>query len=307
MSNSSSPSSFVPSVPSENARRALSSLSALAVGDAFGSQFFVPDNRSRHSARELPPGVWEWTDDTEMAASVYQEVVRHGEVDADRLAASFADHHDFDRGYGPATGRMLRLVREGADHRDLAAGLFDGSGSWGNGAAMRVAPLGAFFADDTVATAEWAAVSARITHTHPEAVDGAVAVAVAAALVARGEAGAPGTFLGRVVDHLPEGALREGVRAARSLLIVPEPVGAAHRLGNGSRVRALDTVPFALWVAAKHLRGTLESALWAAVTPGGDMDTVAAIVGGVLGAGPAGAVDPEWGGRTEALPGWALD
>lgn len=307
MSTPSSPSSSLPSIPSENARRALSSLSALAVGDAFGSQFFVPDNRSRHGARELPPGVWEWTDDTEMAASVYREVVRHGEVDAGRLAASFADRHDFDRGYGPATGRMLRLVREGADHRELASGLFDGSGSWGNGAAMRVAPLGAFFSDNTVAVAEQAAVSARTTHTHPEAVDGAVAVAVAAALVARGETEAPGAFLGRVVDHLPEGALQEGVRAARALLIVPEPIGAARQLGNGARVRALDTVPFALWVAAKHLRGTLASALWTAVTPGGDMDTVAAIVGGVLGAGPAGKVDPEWGGRTEALPGWALD
>lgn len=83
-------------------------------------------------------------------------------------------------------------------------------------------------------------------------------------------------------------------------------MGAAHRLGNGSRVRALDTVPFALWVVAKHLRGSLASALWAAVAPGGDMDTVAAIVGGVLGSGAAGAVAPEWAGRTEALPGWAL-
>ncbi|MFL1432588.1 MULTISPECIES: ADP-ribosylglycohydrolase family protein [unclassified Nocardiopsis] len=293
--------------PSERARRALSSLSALAVGDAFGSCFFVPDNRFHHRARELPPGVWSWTDDTEMAASVYREVVRHGEVDADRLAGAFADRHDFDRGYGPATGRLLRLVREGADHRELAAGLFDGAGSWGNGAAMRVAPLGAFFADDPEAAAGWAAVSARVTHTHPEAVDGAIAVAVAAALVARGEAGAPGTFLDRVAEQVPEGALRAGVNAARALLIVPEPVGAAHRLGNGSRVRALDTVPFALWVVAKHLRGTLESALWAAVAPGGDMDTVAAIVGGVLGAGPAGTVEARWGGRVEALPGWALD
>ncbi|MGW9350961.1 ADP-ribosylglycohydrolase family protein [Nocardiopsis flavescens] len=295
-----------PDPASAAGRRALSSLSALAVGDAFGSQFFVPDNRFRHRARELPPGPWEWTDDTEMAASVYREVVLHADVDPDRLAASFAAHHDFDRGYGPSTGRLLRLVREGADHRGAAAELFDGAGSWGNGAAMRVAPLGAFFADDMAAVTRLAAVSARVTHVHPEAVDGAVAVAVAAALVARGGAVAPGTFLQEVAAQLPPGALSDGLRAARALLIVPEPVGAAHRLGNGSRVRALDTVPFALWVVAKHLRGSLESALWAAVAPGGDMDTVAAIVGGILGSGSAGAVDPEWAGRTEALPGWAL-
>ncbi|MDE3722012.1 ADP-ribosylglycohydrolase family protein [Nocardiopsis sp. N85] len=291
---------------SERARRALSSLSALAVGDAFGSQFFVPDNRRFHRGRELPPGVWEWTDDTEMAASVYLEVTRAGRVDPDRLAASFAARHDFDRGYGPATGRLLRLVREGADHRPLASGLFDGSGSWGNGAAMRVAPLGAHLADDVEAVVEQAAVSARVTHTHPEAVDGAVAVAVAAALVGRREAVAPGPFLDRVAAALPPGALWEGVRVARALLIVSDPVGVARELGNGSRVRALDTVPFALWVVAKHLRGTLASALWAAVAPGGDMDTVGAIVGGVLGAGAVGAVDPEWAARVEALPEWAL-
>ncbi len=44
--------------------RALSCPSALAVGDAFGSQFFVPANRRFLEERELPPGPWQWTDDT---------------------------------------------------------------------------------------------------------------------------------------------------------------------------------------------------------------------------------------------------
>ncbi|MCP2336211.1 ADP-ribosylglycohydrolase family protein [Actinomadura rupiterrae] len=96
----------------------------------------------------LPPEPWQWTDDTEMACSVYLTLAVHGGIEQDALAASFAARHDFDRGYGPATNRMLRLVREGGDWRALASELFDGSGSWGNGAAMRVAPLGAFFADD---------------------------------------------------------------------------------------------------------------------------------------------------------------
>jgi hypothetical protein len=70
-----------------------------------------------------------------MACSVYLALAAHHAIDQDFLAASFARRHDFDRGYGPATGRMLRLVREGGDWRSLAARLFDGSGSWGNGAA----------------------------------------------------------------------------------------------------------------------------------------------------------------------------
>ena len=293
-------------IPDPRRARALSSLSALAVGDAFGSQFFVPGNRAYLEGRELPPGPWQWTDDTEMAASVHAEVVRGGVVDPDRLVASFARHHDFDRGYGPATGRLLRLVREGGDWRELAAGLFDGSGSFGNGAAMRVAPLGAWFADDPGAAAEQAAVSARVTHTHPEAVDGAVAVAVAAALVARGEPTAPGPLLDGVIAHLPAGRMREAVRGARLLLVTGHPVGVARALGNGSRVSALDTVPFTLWAAARYRRG-FASAMWATAAPGGDVDTTCAIVAGILGGGlPGGRVPAEWAERTEPLPGWAL-
>src|SRR5262245_24425657 len=61
-------------------------------------------------------------------------------------------------------------------------GLVDGPGSWGNGAAMRVAPPGAFFAGDPAEAAWQAALSATVTHTHPEAVAGAIAAAHAVPL-----------------------------------------------------------------------------------------------------------------------------
>ncbi|MCM0679226.1 ADP-ribosylglycohydrolase family protein, partial [Micromonospora phytophila] len=47
------------------------SLAGLSVGDALGSQFFVPGRRPADlAAGRLPPPPWEWTDDTEMACSV---------------------------------------------------------------------------------------------------------------------------------------------------------------------------------------------------------------------------------------------
>ena len=101
--------------------RALASLRGLAVGDALGSQFFVPANYPLLKRRELPPGPWQWTDDTEMACSVVSVLALHRRVDQDELARSFAEHHDFDRGYGPAVNRLLRLVREGGDWRELEA------------------------------------------------------------------------------------------------------------------------------------------------------------------------------------------
>jgi hypothetical protein len=145
---------------------ALASLRGLALGDALGSQFFVPANYPALQSGALPPGVWQWTDDTEMACSVVAVLHAHGSIDQDDLAASFAQRHDFDRGYGPAVNRMLRLIRqEGADWRTLAAQMFNGQGSWGNGAAMRVAPLGAWYAGEPEKAAEQAELSAYTTQS----------------------------------------------------------------------------------------------------------------------------------------------
>ncbi|MFD8712666.1 ADP-ribosylglycohydrolase family protein [Streptomyces anulatus] len=128
--------------------RALASLRGLSVGDALGSQFFVPVNYPLLKQRALPPGPWQWTDDTEMACSVLAVLSAHGRIDQDALARSFAEHHDFDRGYGPAVNRLLRLVREGGDWRELSSALFQGQGSWGNGSGLRIAPRGAGVAGD---------------------------------------------------------------------------------------------------------------------------------------------------------------
>lgn len=170
--------------PEQRLGRALASLRGLSVGDALGSQFFVPANHPLLKRRELPAGDWQWTDDTEMACSVVTVLAAHQRADQDALALSFAERHDFDRGYGPAVNRLLRLVREGGDWRELAAALFEGQGSWGNGAAMRIAPLGAWYADDPEQATHQAEISAYPTHQHREAVVGAMAVAAAAALAA---------------------------------------------------------------------------------------------------------------------------
>ncbi|WP_037913884.1 ADP-ribosylglycohydrolase family protein [Actinacidiphila yeochonensis] len=287
--------------------RALASLRGLAVGDALGSQFFVPAHYPALRERRLPPAPWQWTDDTEMACSVVAVLARHGAVDQDALAASFAEHHDFDRGYGPAIGRMLRLVRqEDADWRELSAALFDGQGSWGNGAAMRIAPLGAWYAGDPDQAARQAELSAVTTHRHVEAVAGTVAVAVAAALVAD-PAGPrdPEALLGAVLDRVPRSAVLAGTRRAVDMLDYDDVATVAAVLGCGRRTSALDTVPFTLWAAARHL-GDYEGAFWATARAGGDVDTTCAIVGGIVAAAPEGGPPAPWTRRTEPLPEWAV-
>ncbi|GGT44030.1 ADP-ribosylglycohydrolase family protein [Streptomyces purpureus] len=284
--------------------RALASLRGLAVGDALGSQFFVPSNYPLLKRRELPPGPWQWTDDTEMACSVLAVLGQHGRIDQDALARSFAEHHDFDRGYGPAVNRMLRLIREGGDWRQLAADLFNGQGSWGNGAAMRVAPLGAWYADDPEQATHQAEISSYTTHQHREAVVGSMAVAAAAALAAN-PAGppTPTALLDGVVALVPRSAVGAGLRRARDMLDYDDAVTVAAVLGCGRRTSAHDTVPFALWSAARAL-GDYERAFWTTAQVGGDVDTTCAIAGGVVAAAEGGAPPTDWLATTEELPGW---
>src|SRR5262249_27065484 len=123
------------------------SLDGLSVGDALGAQFFVPGT----SLADLvdgtaPAGSWPWTDDTEMACVLVAELHEPGPIDQDRLARAFADRFEPYRGYGGGAVVILRQIRDGAPWREVASAAFGGQGSMGNGAAMRVAPLGALHA-----------------------------------------------------------------------------------------------------------------------------------------------------------------
>src|SRR5712691_7454577 len=133
----------------ERLARARCSLEGLSVGDAFGEQFFhQPDiAASRMVTHILPSPPWPYTDDTQMALSIVCILRQYGAIEQDRLAESFAERYDPARGFGPAMHRLLWSIRAGNPWKEAAAGQFAGQGSFGNGAAMRVAPIGAYFAE----------------------------------------------------------------------------------------------------------------------------------------------------------------
>src|SRR5262249_24567682 len=82
--------------------------------------------------------------------------------------------------------QILETIPHGVPWRIVRRAGFDGQGSMGNGAAMRVAPLGAFYAGDAARAAEEARRSAEPTHWHADGKAGAIAVAAAASVVAAG-------------------------------------------------------------------------------------------------------------------------
>ena len=263
--------------------RAHRALLGLAVGDGFGERFFGPplELLPMFDTRQLPPAPWCWTDDTAMAVSVVDVLERHGGIVVDALALAFARRYAAEphRGYGSTAHEILQAIGEGQPWPRVASAPYGGTGSMGNGSAMRVAPVGAYFADDLNELVEHATRSAKPTHTHPEAAAGAVAIALGTALhLQRCDAA---SIFRAVLEHTPGSRTREGIEAAAALDL-DTPVGdAAKKLGNGSSVVCHDTVPFCLWMSVRHCED-FEEAMWQTVSGLGDRDTTCAIVGGML-------------------------
>lgn len=289
-------------------QRALKSLDGLTVGDQFGELFFIDPTKFEQAvdARQIPAGQWGYTDDTEMALSIVSVLGNNGQVKQDELMKSFAQHHDMYRGYGPSMRRVLEDVRMGANWQETVAGTFHGQGSWGNGSAMRVGPLGAFFALDLDACVKQAELSSLTTHTHPEAVAGAIAVAVAAALATTRPEQSPTEFIQEVAQHVPDSEVKSRLNRAARINSSTSPLNAAYMLGNGSDISAQDTVPFAIWCAAHNLQSD-EEALWNAVSAGGDRDTICAIVGSIVAMSTTTEIPAEWIERKEDYPGGLAD
>lgn len=268
--------------------RARTSLEGLSVGDAFGERFFGPVRaiKARLESRDLPPPPWRYTDDTAMALSVVEVLARHGRIEPDELARAFGRRYAEapGRGYGRGVRDTLEALGRGEDWRVVAPRAFGGSGSMGNGGAMRAAPVGAFFADDPQALVDDAKLSAAVTHSHPEGVAGAVAVAAGAAFAWRlaTSADVGGKDLLAFAEALtPASETRDGITAARTLAPDATIDAAAQRLGSGVRITSQDTVPFSLWCAQRNLDDYAQ-ALWDGVAGLGDVDTVCAIVGGIV-------------------------
>ncbi len=165
---------------------------------------------------------------------------------------------------------------------------------------MRVAPLGVFFHDDLEQVAQQAHRSAIVTHAHTEAAAGAVAVAVAAALAVQGIP--PEQLVATVAEHTPDSEVASRLRRITTRAFSLDPQHVAGEVGCGAQISAPDTVPYAIWCAARHL-DDLPEALWATASAGGDIDTTCAIVAGIIAARTGlDHIPDDWREACEALP-----
>lgn len=248
---------------------------------------------------EVEPGSAHYTDDTQMMIGVAESLIDHPDFDGAHMAARFAHNFEAHRGYGPGAHALLMELRKGEPWDEVAGRLFGGMGSFGNGGAMRVAPVGALFHDDSERVRTIADAQARITHAHPLGREGAVwqAEAVAAALRFDPENDDfdPYAFVAEVLEHAgprsPEFA--EAEKLLDDLindLPYPEMIGEV--IGNG--IEAHLSVPAAIYAFVSHWDSFAEAVLFA-IRIGGDTDTIGAMTGAIAGAlHGADAIPPNW-------------
>ena len=260
----------------------------VAVGDALGAHFegvrsVDPDEVARLAG---DPGPLRYTDDTHMTLGLARSLLEKKGFDAAHTADLFARNFEQEpwRGYGPGPPRVFRLVRTGVPWEQAARSLFGGAGSYGNGAAMRVAPVALFAFRDPERVAWLAQQSAIITHAHEWGVDGAVLQASAVALLLQAEPGQPlnrSALLQELARRVRTKLFREILEFLASLPADLPPPQAAVRLGNG--IEAFRSVPTALYAFLRHPHSFAGAVLYA-IRAGGDADTIASMAGALAGA-----------------------
>lgn len=272
--------------------RLIGSLIGTAMGDAIGLPYEGLSRRraarmlgapSRH---RLFFGRGMVSDDTEHACMTAQALITSGGD-----VALFRKHLAWrlrwwllplPAGVGLATARAILRLWVGISPE--RSGVF----SAGNGPAMRAPILGAA-TDDLQALRPLVRASTRLTHTDEKAEFGALAAALAAHLACRQERVAGEDFLAQLKTLLKgDGAeflalMQSAVESARQGQATAD-FAAALGLGQGVSGYMYHTMPVVIQAWLRH-QGDFRAAIIAMVECGGDADSTAAILGGIVGAG----------------------
>jgi len=265
----------------------LGSMVGIAVGDAVGAGF--------EGRRAVESGVIEsmadqrellvYTDDTHMMIGMAESLVYKEGFDGEHMAHVFIRNYEAEpwRGYGPGPPSIFRMIMAG-EHWDKAAEKLYHGGSYGNGSAMRIAPVAVFYHNDLVMLREVAYRSSRITHSHELGKEGAALQAYAVALAVGLEPAKTfnsGEFLAKLDGLVKHEAYKRKLTTIKMLLDGIDKDRVISELGNS--VEAFNSVPTAIYSFLSHSSSFKEAILFAA-SLGGDTDTIAAMTGAIAGA-----------------------
>lgn len=214
-----------------------------------------------------------------MMINLTESILSTGHVEPEDIAKTFARGLNPGRGYGLGTLSVLSLILKGIPFQKASRAIFP-DGSCGNGAAMRVAPVGLLYWWDTNQLLSAATQSSLPTHAHPLGIEGARIIALCVGLIIQGISRED--IPAKLLHYVAEGAFQEKVQKLNDLCINGADIHAVSReLGNG--VLAQHSVPSAIYIFVKYghrFEWVMENCL----NLGGDTDTIAAMAGALTGA-----------------------
>ncbi len=285
--------------------RIAGSFIGLAVGDALG---FLVEGHDREIAKsfldtfmedrdsgDLPKDFGQYSDDTQLTRELASSLTACRGFDPGDFSVRICELFASGRmvGGGRTTiGAAQRLAR-GVHWAEAGAP----TGAAGNGAAMRVAPIGWLFCPNSPELFSAASQQAFITHRDDNAVAGAILIAQAVAMIIEGDCiESEGDFLCELADFISKKTpdFANMVSDLRHLLGLPldqahsiiSQLGEKDPVGEWQGTISPHVIPSVLWALFSYLRGRTNyiEVIKIAVSGGGDTDTTAAMSGALAGA-----------------------
>ncbi len=280
--------------------RFLGCLLGCAVGDALGAPYEGLWSRSIPSEDLLLAGFAEfegyslgqYTDDTQLSVATIKAILKVRDVVPHEIARSIAGLWKKQSVIGPG-GACTQAAHRFLKFRDWAS-CGAPTGQAGNGAAMRTAVLGLFFLWDVQRLPSAVADVSKITHQDARSIAGGIAIAKAAQSLASDNATLPWSFCDEIAGTIEpyEDGFAAMVRRLPRLLEEGEGVAIPVIAWSGMERPEFDqpiitpfvipTVLAALWCVLRHPDSWLK-AVAEAIHLGGDVDTLGAIVGALMG------------------------
>jgi poly(ADP-ribose) glycohydrolase ARH3 len=242
-----------------------------------------------------------YTDDTHMTIGIAESLIENKGFDGEHMAQTFIRNYEAEpwRGYGPGPPIIFGMIKSGEAWDSAANGLYRG-GSFGNGSAMRVAPVGLLYSRNLEKLREIAYQSSSITHSHELGKEGAALQACAVALALNTPSDEDidrEAFLSGLQDFIQDRLYKEKVTRIRELLGEQDKAKVVAVLGNG--IEAPRSVPTAIYCFLRQPQSYKDTVIYA-VSLGGDTDTIAAMAGAISGAYLGiEAIPSEWRAKLE--------
>jgi len=222
----------------------------------------------------------QWTDDTEQMLLLTEALIEAKGFEFQtyyikmlEFARKFINQEIPNRGYGPTSKKAFQNLVVGIS----PSGVYSPS----CGAAMKIAPLGLFYADNPPETiCQVVRECALLTHSHPESISGACAIAVAVAVATR-----PNVPIAEIITAGIEAAdsIEGGIAPHLKIMLskVQNSNTALQKvLKAGFSAKATVGICFGILARFANYKEAVEQA----INFGGDTDSYASMIGSILGA-----------------------